>query len=103
MENVEVYVTSSKKSGREPRRQNSNRQRRRQKTLYLGYVVSGDVYGIANTSKQIRGFIVGSKAFYRKNSGIVATLIDDQYCLWQSDKDGKYEKVLYDDLIKIGE
>jgi len=83
MENVELYYTGT---GR--------------KTMYI---VSGDVYGKEGVSRNIRGFIVGTKALYKKRVGTVATLTDDQYCLWKDDRTGKFTEVLYDDLTKIGE
>mgnify|MGYP000191277822 CR=1 FL=1 len=43
------------------------------------------------------------KAFYKKESGTVITLLDDKYCLWQSDKSDAAYTVLYDQLIKIGD
>lgn len=69
----------------------------------FGYVVSGDVYGKAGASRNIRGYNVGTKAIYKKMVGTVVTLTNDQYCLWKNDKTGKFTEVLYDDLLKIGE
>ena len=67
------------------------------------YIVSGDVYGKEGVSRNIRGFMVGTKALYKKRVGTVATLTDDKYCLWKDDRNGKFIEVLYDDLTKIGE
>lgn len=91
MENVEVYVAKKKNRGRLAQFGD------------IGFIISGDVYGIKGVTNQVRGYIVGSKALYKGNSGTVATVIDDQMCLWKNDKTGNFEKVLYDDLIKIGE
>ena len=85
MENLELYQIADRSS-----------------STWDYYVVSGDVYGLEGQEEQIRRFIVGSKAFYGKHSGEVVTLIDDQRCLWKSDKNGKYQEVLYDELTKIG-
>jgi hypothetical protein len=86
MENMELYQISDRSS-----------------STWDYFIVSGDVYGIAGQKKQIRGYIVGTKAFYKRDSGEVVTLIDDQRCLWKSDNDDKYYEVLYDELTKIGE
>jgi|GEM_PF-6727185 len=86
LENVEVYIVSKKSS-----------------KTWDYFIVSGDVYGLVSTEKQIRGYKVGTKAFYKRDSGEVATLINDQWCLWKRDKDDKYFEVLYDELTKIGE
>lgn len=85
MENMELYYTKSI-GGKD-----------------IFFVASGDVYGLSGAEKNIRGFIVGTKAFYKRDSGTVITLIDDQKCLWKSDKNNKSYEVLYDDLTKIGE
>ena len=98
MENVEVFIAKKHK-----RRTPLTRTSRNTKSKNLEFIVSGDVYGIKGQSKNIRGFIVGTKALYRKKVGTVSTLIDDQYCLWKDDKSDKFIQVLYDDLIKIGE
>lgn len=86
MENVELYHIADKTS---------------KKWDY--YIVSGDVYGLKNQTNQIRGYKIGTKAFYKRDSGEVVTLIDDQRCLWKRDKDDKYFEVFYDTLTKIGE
>lgn len=85
MENMELYYTKSVGG----------------KNIY--FVAAGDVYGLSGAEKNIRGFIVGTKAFYKRDSGTVITLIDDQKCLWKSDKNNNSYEVLYDDLTKIGE
>ena len=86
MENVEMYQISDRSSSK-----------------WDYFIVSGDVYGVKDQKGQVRGFIVGTKAFYNKKPGEVITLLNDQRCLWKSDKNGKHLEVLYDELTKIGE
>ena len=87
MENVEIYLVNTRKI----------------RATDFFFIVSGDVFGVKDAVKQIRGFTVGTKAFYKKESGTVITLLDDKYCLWQSDKSDAAYTVLYDQLIKIGD
>ncbi len=92
MENAEIYISKASKFS------------------YLGskgdfYIVSGDVYGLKeNKANNVRGFYMGCKALYKERLvGKVVSLIDGTYCLFQEmDKDVP-EKVLYDELLKIGE
>lgn len=86
MENVEIFQIADRSSSK-----------------WDYFIVSGDVYGVKNQKSQIRGFVVGTKALYRMDSGVVVTLLDDQRCLWKSDKNDKHKEVLYDELTKIGE
>ncbi|WP_299459044.1 hypothetical protein [uncultured Microscilla sp.] len=86
MENVEIFVSTGGKVGSKD----------------VSFVASGDVYGMPGKGKSIRGFYVGCKAFYQKATGTVVALVDDQYCLFQAKGKQEPEKLLYDDLIKVG-
>lgn len=83
-ENVEIFVGTDSKSKN------------------ISFVASGDVYGMPGKSKNVRGFYVGCKALYKKKQGKVVSLVNGQYCLFQQDGKKKLQKLLYDDLIKIG-
>ncbi|EAY27793.1 hypothetical protein M23134_00233 [Microscilla marina ATCC 23134] len=87
VENIEIFVSTGGKLGSED----------------VSFVASGDVYGVQGKSRNIRGFYVGCKAFYQKATGTVVALVDDQYCLFQQKGKQEPKKLLYDDLIKIGE
>jgi len=83
--------------------------------IYLGktngsaefkFIVSGDVYGLGGTSRNIRGFYVNCRAMYKnkvglKEMGTVISLVDNKYCLWLQDEAKNPKKLLYDELIKI--
>lgn len=73
-------------------------------TNNIYFIASGDVYGVSGKEQNIRGFYSGCLALYKKKrKGKILSLVDDQYCLWQEEGKKKPTKVLYDDLIKIGD
>lgn len=72
------------------------------------YAVEGDVWGLHENSKEMRGFSVGQKvqgkgkykSVIRTYKGIIVELKTDKYAIVQTE-DGLYVEMLYDKMIKI--
>lgn len=66
------------------------------------WAVEGDVYGLKNSTPDVRGFSVGNRVYYSKRkTGIVTAIISPEMVVVQSDKRNKTHRVSTDRLVLI--